>query len=293
MEEEKNTVDFENDGWYDDENSVTEEDAQPETEESADLAAEAPAPEEANQQNPEEEAPEAEKPEESGELLPEPEAETDQFKLKVLGEELTVSREEVIALAQKGKDYDRIKDKLSELTAEKAKTDESMGFLRELAETQHMTVDELVDHTRAQVLAQREGIDMSIARGRVKNDRRERALAHKENRLKEQETQKEAQNQEAIKRQEGIKAFLAKYKNVDPNTIPQEVWRDVSAGESLLSAYTRYENGLFKREIEALNAKLKAQEQDRKNRERSAGSRQTEGKSRVRDEWDVSWYDDD
>lgn len=291
MEEEKNTVDFENDGWYDDGDSGAEEDRQPENEETAE--AEDTAQEEADQPKPEEEEPKAEEPEENGEEPAKTPAETDQFKLKVLGEELTVSRDEVIALAQKGKDYDRIRDRLSEVTVEKAKADESMDFLRELAETQNLTVDELIDQTRANVLAQREGIDLSIALGRVKNDRRERELARKEKKLKEKETEKENQDQEAVRRQEGIKAFLERYKDVKPDSIPQEVWKEVAAGESLLNAYTRYENGLFKKEIEALNAKLKAQEQDRKNRERSAGSRQTEGKGQERDAWDAAWYDDD
>ncbi len=52
-----------------------------------------------------------------------PESKADQsFKLKVLGQEIEASRDEVIALAQKGKDYDRIRGKLSELTAREAKS---------------------------------------------------------------------------------------------------------------------------------------------------------------------------
>lgn len=49
---------------------------------------------------------------------PEAEAETDRFTLKHLDEVRTVSRDEVIALAQKGLDYDRIRAKYDALRAD-------------------------------------------------------------------------------------------------------------------------------------------------------------------------------
>ena len=42
-------------------------------------------------------------------------AETERFRLKHLGEEFEVTREEAIALAQKGRDYDRIRERLLNL----------------------------------------------------------------------------------------------------------------------------------------------------------------------------------
>ena len=44
---------------------------------------------------------------------------TDQFTLRVLGEDRTLSRDEMIAAAQKGLDYDRIRGKYSDLQKER------------------------------------------------------------------------------------------------------------------------------------------------------------------------------
>ena len=64
---------------------------------------------------------EAEKPESSDEAeqSDEPESkepEPEVFKIKYMGEELELKRDEVIQLAQKGKDYDRIRSKYDEFT---------------------------------------------------------------------------------------------------------------------------------------------------------------------------------
>lgn len=57
--------------------------------------------------------------EELSDDTPEIEPAIDQFELKHLGEIKKVTRDEVIALAQKGMDYDRIRGRLDELSGEK------------------------------------------------------------------------------------------------------------------------------------------------------------------------------
>ena len=59
--------------------------------------------------------PESQEPPEEGQNGDKPtQRETDQFLLKHLGNERTVTREEIIPLAQKGLDYDRVRAKLTE-----------------------------------------------------------------------------------------------------------------------------------------------------------------------------------
>ena len=64
------------------------------------------------------------------ETQPEPTPEPETFTLKHLGEERTVGRDEVIALAQQGMDYARIRDKLTESTS---KYDELYNWMKQLA----------------------------------------------------------------------------------------------------------------------------------------------------------------
>ena len=88
------------------------------------------------------------------------EAENQRFTLKVNGEEIEVDRDEVITLAQKGKDYDRIKTERDNLKADSATMTKLKGyesFLKELAESGEtpMTIEQLVENTRARMLMRR------------------------------------------------------------------------------------------------------------------------------------------
>jgi len=98
------------------------------------------------------------------------------FRLKHLGEELEVTREEMTALAQKGRDYDRVRERLHSL--------ESLG-----------------------------GSDPKVMRE--------------------------------------VHDFVSEYgMNIDPASIPQQVWNEVRAGSSLLTAYQRYENNRLRSQIQ-------------------------------------------
>ena len=68
------------------------------------------------------------------------------------------------------------------------------------------------------------------------------------------------------------------------------VWRAVAAGESLLSAYSRHEASVLRRENRRLESAMLAREQSRSNRERSAGSQLGAGAGRTaRDPFDDGW----
>lgn len=232
---------------------------------------------------PEEPADQPETPEEpvepKAEETTEPKAETETepptgelYELKHLDEVKSVTREEVIALAQKGLDYDRIRAKLDAPNPYEE-------FVKEMAAAQNTTPEDFVDGTRAALLAKKENIDLSIAKQRIQLERREKALAQKERAQTEaQEKQTEAER----RRNDDFKAFLAAYKDVDVKSIPKEVWDSVSQGETLVNAYMRYENAQLK-------AQLEAEKKNNENRAKSTGSQKSS--SAKKDDFDSLWYD--
>ena len=205
------------------------------------------------------------------------------FKLKHLNEVRNVSREEVITLAQKGMDYDRIKQRLDGYAEIKAKAQARAPYeelIKELADEQHMTPEEFMDASRAAMLARREGIDVSIARERIKLDRREKALEQRER----AGLYEGGQANENARREEDFSAFLNRYGDVDVKTIPKEVWDEVSRGARLTDAYMRWEN-------RQLKAQLAAEKKNNANRAKSTGSQKSPAPEK-RDDWDKSWYDE-
>lgn len=253
--------------WNDDDEFVpsNEPDAQPEVKE-----------DEAEEKTEEE-------PENAGDAQPEqkPEAENQRFKLKVNGEEIEVDRDEVIALAQKGKDYDRVKTERDNLKTDSAtmnKLKAQGDFLEELAKSSDMTVDQLMENTRARMLMnEHEGMTEEEALKQV------REKASKATEKKESE-KAEATPEE--RRQAMFANFLQAYPDVKAEDIPQEVWNDAGRTFDLVGAYQRHENRELRKEIETLR-------QNNKNKERSTGSTKSAGTRNANQAFDALWYDDD
>lgn len=220
--------------------------------------------------------------------------ETDQFTLKHLDEVKTVSREEVIALAQKGMDYDRIRAKVDELTkaktdaeAEKAVISKRLEILGEIArQSGYKDVDELLDYTMATNVANRDGIDVNVALQKIRLDRREKELAEKEARLSEDKSAKNAEAEAAKKAEEKRdKDFddfaKSKYGGIKPEEIPPEVWKlygDGQQGYTLLQAFMEVRTAKLEEEIAA-------QKKNSDNAARSTGSATTAGKQKIVDPW--------
>ena len=93
----------------------------------------------------------------------------------------------------------------------------------------------------------------------------------------------QAQQGKELARQQDIERFLKLYKDVDPNTIPKEVWDDVRNGETLVSAYGRYENRQLAESNRKLQESINALKQNEKNKQKSIGSAKTEGKETAKD----------
>ena len=217
--------------------------------------------------------------------------ETDQFTLKHLNETKTVSRDEVITLAQKGMDYDRIRQRMDEqsaaysaLQADTAQTSSKLRILDEIAsQSGFADVDELLEDVQADMLADEVGVDKSVALQKIRLDRYENELRAREERLVN-ERAVSAQRQAEESRKQDFREFLQSEYVTDPHKIPQEVW-DIynKGGRSLVQAFAAYDNTRLKAENEALK-------RNADNRGRSTGSRKSVGRTPGKDKDDDLWY---
>ena len=215
-------------------------------------------------------------------------AETDQFELKHLDETRTVSRDEVITLAQKGLDYDRIRTKYDELKAGEAQRNDREAFLKELAESAGQSVEEMIDAVRARILttkASAEGktISEEEALAQVKQEKQEKAKQAQEQKPEKPAEPSTEENKEA-ERQQSFLRFSREFPEVKAEEIPAEVWKDFSEGKGdLADIFARQEN-------KRLKAELAAMKQNEENRKKSTGSRATAGSAK-RSAFDDAWYD--
>lgn len=230
---------------------------------------------------------EAEQKPEAEEPVQETEEQDQLFELKHLDETKSVGREEVIALAQKGMDYDRVRQKYD--AAKPAvewyeKNADTVKWLEEMASEQNMSLAEMVDETRAEIMARKTNQSVSVCRGIVANER-------KAMELDAQKKAMESRNQDDRIGAE-VKEFLQAYPDVGPN-IPQEVWDAVNGGSSLINAYRAYENKQLKAQLEKEKTEAQRRAQEEKNKARSTGSQSTAGKRSDMDAFDAAWYDGD
>lgn len=212
-------------------------------------------------------------------------AETDQFELKHLDETKTVSREEVITLAQKGMDYDRIRRKYDELKAGEAQRSAHEAFLKELADSAGQSVEEMIDTARARMLANKaksEGKTLSEeeALEQIKQEKAKQAPAEKPESAEEKSTEKDRETE----RQQSFLRFSREFPEVKAEEIPAEVWKDFAEGKGdLADLFARQEN-------KRLKAELAAMKQNEENRKKSTGSRATAGSAK-KSAFDDAWYD--
>lgn len=227
-----------------------------------------------------EEAEEAEHEEE-----PKPEAEPEKkdeaghqrFKLKVKGEEREVDLDEMTALAQKGSDYDGLKTDRDTLRTENGKLKEYETFLKELAENGGISIDEVMESTRVEMLmrkAEQDGKELT-----EEDARKQVKAAHKKQEPKEEPAHEKTEEEKA---QEAVQAFVKRYPNVKSEDIPQSVWDDANRTGDLIGAYQEYR-------LQKLSEEITQLKQNNKNKERSTGSRKTAGASSTKTKVDEAW----
>ena len=213
---------------------------------------------------------------------PKDEAADQRFVLKHLDEVKEVDREEVIALAQKGMDYDRKVSKLTETI------EDYEEFLKELADVNSLTIPQLMDRTRARMYQKSEAeanrtVSEADALLKVQTDRQNKLEARKQAAAQaEQEAEQQKQAEQEQKQNADIQRFVTNYPDVKAEDIPQSVWDDFKKSGDLTAAYARYEKAELQKQISILK-------QNEENRNRSTGSRKSAGAAAAKDPFDSAW----
>lgn len=204
------------------------------------------------------------------------------FKLKYLGEEVEVTQEEAVTLAQKGKDYDRIREKYDELKTAAAKNVERDESVEALAKEMGITPDDLVESVWLSFYQSR-GLDSDTAREKAAIAKEKRELAREKS--VKAEADKQLQDAEAAKqaedtrKQKEFSEFIAKRPDVKAEDISPAVWSDFKAGVPLVAAFAMHENA-------GLKSKLAALEKNASNAAKSTGSKASAGnKTNGNDMW--------
>lgn len=215
-------------------------------------------------------------------------AQPELIELKHLGQTVRVTPEQLNAYAQMGLDYQRIREDRDAARKEVERLTAMETFLKELAAPQGISVEDLIDGARAEVLAKKEHLNKDVALQRIKLDRERKAFEAQKD---QQKKEAQAKSQEEAKRQEQFLRFARTYPKVKPNDIPKDVWDAFKDGEDLVNAYARFENRELKEKVSKLESQLETAKKNSENKRRSAGSQRSAGSASEMDEFDRAWYD--
>lgn len=250
------------------------------------------------------------KPDGAEEPAPAPQPEADQlFDLKVLGEDRRLTLAEMKAAAQKGLDYDRIKNRNKELQEEREANAEAVRLVKELAESQNIPVDQLITNVRAAALAKKEGITVKEAVERVQIKAREDAVAKREAVFQEHDAAEKKEAEEKAARNREFIRFFNNHPGVKPEEIPKECFVDMKNGIPLEYSYSK--QVAAKKEAEAnknlsakdsrikeledriaeLEKQKNSETQNQINAARSVGSADTAGKVGKDELFESLWND--
>lgn len=218
------------------------------------------------------------------------------FELKYLGEVKTVSKDEVVKLAQQGLDYDRIRAKYDELKAEMeqyADVDEGIAYFREISESVGKPVNKIVEDLRINALVEA-GWDAASAREKVAFDREKRLAAAKQTKA-DRAARLDAERR--AERELQYEEFSNRFPDVKPEEIPPEVFADMESGKRLADAYELYssraDNKVLSEKVDALTKEIEALKKNAENSAKSVGSKATAGNKTVVDKYGVDSFNDD
>lgn len=204
--------------------------------------------------------------EKPGEQPPTPEA-PKTWTLRHLGDEKTVNEQEITALAQKGLDYDRVREKY-----DAAKP--VVEMFTQMAKQSNMTVEQYVSYVRTEA-KKAAGLSDDEAK-------REVALEDRESAVSVEESEKQFATEAEERRSSDIAEFQKTFPDAakDVGNIPQEVWDAVKQGQRLTVAYAVWREKQAIAEAERVKQESAAKEQNAKNNGRSTGSMKTAGAER-------------
>lgn len=213
-----------------------------------------------------------EKPEEESSQKPQA-GET--FTLRVNKEDRTVSREEVISLAQKGADYDRVKGQLQERDNTITQLQKTIDGSREALEVLEMIAQE----TKTEIPKLLESLHLSL---RMKNGETEAEAKANIRAIKAERAMKASQppadtdgKQRAMKE---VAEFHQRYPGVElTEELCGQLMADVQKGTSLSNAYAAKLMADKDARIAELERQMAAKNQNDKNRSKALGSQKDSG----------------
>lgn len=197
------------------------------------------------------------------------------YTLKTPKGEKQCSLDEVLVYANKGMDYDGMRQDRDRLR----------DFLKEMAAPLNLSVEELIDNTRARMLIQQKkeaGEELSEMEA-LTIIQRNRA----EKQAEAQATDEKAAS-EAAKAQM-IRAFVNEFPDVKATDIPADVWAECNRTGDLAGAYRKYADSLKDSEIKRLKKENETLKQNQKNKDRSTGPRRSAGAATPKDPFDEAW----
>ncbi len=178
------------------------------------------------------------------------------LRIKYNGQEEDLTAEQAKELAEKGRNYDKVKQQRDML-----QNDPMRKTIESLAKSAGMEVNDYVarlgqlqERTRINQIAQQfraehPGADDSTALDYAKQAYQNQQIAEQQER---EAYEQQAANIRKEKAQAEVAAFAQEYPDVDLFNLPADVIERINQGESLMSAYHAYENKQLKAEMAAL-----------------------------------------
>ena len=215
------------------------------------------------------------------------------FTIKVNKEERTVGIDEMKALAQKGADYDRIKDqnaqKQQTIDTLQAKLDGissqqgALDILGIVAEKSGSTLEQLAESLYVN-FRRTAGASEETAREELKSAKLEKEL----NAFKAQKTQQQEQESDGEARaKQDLADFQREYPDVPiTEELVDKLMPDIQSGMSLSAAYRKYEKAQDAERIADLERKLAAEKKNAENKKKSPGSQIDSGARQKADIFD-------
>ena len=210
------------------------------------------------------------------------------FTLKYKGQEEQYTREQLMELAQKGRDYDGLREDRDRLRDHHP----ALELIDRYAARNNMTREQYLEFAQrradedeaAPVVRQlmEAGTPEAVARELALRRLQEtRGQARRQQELQAVQTREEQQRNAEAEKQAGYRALVdyANQNGIDLSKLPQEVLRDINAGMKPLEAYLRYENA-------SLRLERSQREQNEKNKDKNPGRVNDKAPAAVKDPFD-------
>ena len=199
------------------------------------------------------------------------------WNLRYMDDVRQVGESDMVALAQKGLDYDRIRTRYDE-------SKPVMELFGSFAQQAGMTIPEYVAHIRTQA-KQAQGLSEPEARREVALEDREAVVAAAEAQRQAlasaQQSEAAARQREDARRMADIQRFQEKFPDAarDPKSIPQEVWERGRSGVSLVESYEDYLLAQAETARAEAEQRAAASAQNQTNAVRTTGSMRSAGEN--------------